>query len=185
MKAIGNFFKDLLIGIWIVIAVFTTVCLISYNDYNVSVFGKTSLVIIDNEELEPDFYDGDLVFVTKEGQKKYIKDEKIFFYSGNKSQENFINLGTITDIQTSDGAETAYYLGETKVSYSDVIGKVDGVYVMHNIGTILGILESRWGYMFVVIMPTLFALVYEIFAIINEVKDESDKDTDEDDDDKE
>jgi len=43
-----NIIRNLLIVIYAVIAIFTTVCLISYNDQRVTVFGETSLVIIDN-----------------------------------------------------------------------------------------------------------------------------------------
>jgi len=101
----------------------------------------------------------------------------VFFYTGNKTQENFVNFAEITNVDSQSGAETAYYVGDTKVSYSDIIGKGNGSIVYHNIGLVLSILESRWGYMFLVILPTLFAFVYEIYAIVNEVKEEAKKDS--------
>ena len=67
--------------------------------------------------------------------------DPIFFYLGNKTQSNFINYGTITDIQTDPSAETAYFINDTKVSYSDVIGKGNGSIVYHNAGLILSILD--------------------------------------------
>ncbi len=48
MKYILNFLKGIIIFAWLVLAVFTTVCLISYNQYKVTEFGKNTLVIIDS-----------------------------------------------------------------------------------------------------------------------------------------
>ena len=61
MKSIINFIKGVLISCWVVLAIFTTICLISYNDYKVSVFGDYSLFIVDNKELEPTFKKYDVV----------------------------------------------------------------------------------------------------------------------------
>ena len=33
-------------------------------------------------------------------------------------------------------------------------------------GLLLGLLESRWGFMFLVIFPTLFAIIYEIMLVV-------------------
>ena len=51
MKHILNFIKGTLFTLWLIIAIFTTICLLSYNDYQVSEFGKYSLLIINNKEL--------------------------------------------------------------------------------------------------------------------------------------
>ena len=58
-----------------------------------------------------------------------------------------------------------------KVSGEDIIGKADGAKVMHHAGTFLGIFTSRWGFMFLVIFPTLFAIIYEIMMIIDTRRD--------------
>src|SRR5574344_438579 len=170
MKEILNFIKWFLVGVWFIIAVFTTVCLISYNEYKVSVLGNNSLVIIDNNDLKPTFQENDLVIVKKDSQKSYNVGDYIFFYNGIKSNNNSVNYGAITDIQVEDNAEYGFYIGDTKINYSDVIGKVDGSLVYHNIGLFLSIFESQWGFMFLVILPTLFALVYEIYSIVIEVR---------------
>jgi hypothetical protein len=53
--------------------------------------------------------------------------------------------------------------------------------VLHGFGLVLSIFESRWGFMFLVIFPTLFALVYEIYSVVEEAKSIKDEDDDEDD----
>ena len=74
MKSIINFIKGVLISCWVVLAIFTTICLISYNDYKVSVFGDYSLFIVDNKELEPTFKKYDVVIVKKELSKTFDQE---------------------------------------------------------------------------------------------------------------
>ena len=52
-----------------------------------------------------------------------------------------------------------------------MIGLANGAIVYHKWGKVLEILESKWGFMFLVILPTLFAIVYEVFAIIDEARE--------------
>ena len=42
MKKIGEFILDIVIGVWLIAAIFVTICLLSYNEFKVSTFGKTS-----------------------------------------------------------------------------------------------------------------------------------------------
>ena len=43
----------------------------------------------------------------------------------------------------------------------------DTAKVYHKLGSILGVFTSKWGFMFLVIFPTLFAIIYEIIAIVD------------------
>lgn len=79
MKHILNFIKGTLFTLWLIIAIFTTICLLSYNDYQVSEFGKYSLLIINNKELRS-VYEQDSLVIIKKLMKKIIKRE-IKFYS--------------------------------------------------------------------------------------------------------
>lgn len=172
MKYIINFFKGIIFTVWLVIAIFTTVCLISYNDYNVTEFGKKSLIIVDDDNWEPKYNTNELLVVTKEKQNKYNVGDEIFFYR-NKSVDSYIFYAQIDNIIESNGIENTYQIGGKDVFYSDVIGNTASVKVYPKyIGLVLRIFESRWGYMFLVILPTLFLLVYEIYTIIIEAKRE-------------
>lgn len=70
---------NLIFGIYVIIAVFVTVCLLSYNQFKVTEFGDYSLVIIDNDELSPEYQKGDLVLVDK--SKKIETGQRVFFYN--------------------------------------------------------------------------------------------------------
>lgn len=173
MKSIFNFLKGTLFGAWIIIAIFATVCLLSYNDYQISTFGKYSLIIINDKELREVYDEDSLVIVKKDLEENYKVGDKILFYSGNPDVVNFINMGEITDIQSIKGAQTSYYIGNHKVSYDDLIGTVNGSIIYKKVGLVLSVIESRWGFMFFVILPTIFLAVYEVYAIINQVKNNS------------
>ena len=77
-----------------------------------------------------------------------------------------IYLDTVESKQPIDKNETTFTLDGENVSGEYVIGKTDTVKAIHKVGTYLGIFTSRWGYMFLVIFPTLFAIIYEIMMII-------------------
>lgn len=179
MKSILNFIKGVFISCWVVLAILTTICLISYNDYKVSVFGDYSLFIVDNKELEPTFKKYDIVIVKKELSKRYQKDDYVFFYLGNTDTQSYINLGQISQIDRNGTTEDVYYFGNSKVNYSNIVGTANEAIVWHKVGLVLSILESRWGFMFLIILPTLFAIVYEIYYITLEVKKEARKETSE------
>lgn len=172
MKYVVKILKGILITIWAVVAVFVTICLLSYNEYNVTEFGNYTMLIIDSDELEPEYMENDLVILKKQGQNKYVAGMDIFFYSGNKLSTQFVNKGTITDVVHYNDSESMYYINDKKVTYSNVIGNAETAKVYNGYGLPLSILESRWGFMLFIILPTLFALVYEIYALAVEVKKE-------------
>ena len=171
MKKIWNFIKSILISIWVLVAIIATICLISFNDYGVSEIGKNSIFIIDNERLEPEFKEDDLVIIKKVAEGGYKEGDYAFFYLTNAADSVFINYGQITKIVEANHAEDSYYFGDDVVAHSKMIGLANGAIVYHKWGLVLSIFESRWGFMFLVIFPTLFAIVYEIYSIIEEAKE--------------
>ncbi len=176
MSKVVKFFKEILIGIWIVVAIFTTACLISSNDYGVSEFGDTSLFVVDNKSLaEYGFNKNDIVIVTKGLEKEYNEGDGVFFYFGNKETRSYINFGVIERAERVDGAQDAFYFANDEVSYDKILGLANGAKVIRKWGFLLGLLESRWGFMFLIILPTLYAVVYEVYTIAVEVKKKSAK----------
>lgn len=170
MRFVLNFLKNIIISVWVLVAIIATICLISYNQYSVSEIANNSIFIIDNERLEPTFLENDLVIIKKAAENKYNVGDKAFFYITNPADKVFINYGEITKIISADHAEDTFYFGDDLVSYSDMIGLANGAMVYHNWGLVLSIFESRWGFMFLVIFPTIFAIVYEIYSIIEEAR---------------
>ena len=180
MKKIGSLILDILIGVWLVLAIFVTICLLSYNEFKVTSFGKNTLLIIDSDAMEPDFIEGDLLIIKRNSDNKINIGDKVFYYNSAMNSNVWIYLDTVQDKIPVTRDETTFVLNDTSVSGEYIIGKVESAKVYHKYGTYLGIFTSRWGFMFLVIFPTLFAIIYEIMMIVEarrelkmEIKNES------------
>lgn len=164
-RVIGN----IIFVIYAIIAVFVTVCLLSYNDYKVSEFGNNSLIIIDNNSLEPDFSAGDLVIANKED--KIEVGDKVFFYN-TYGRDMEITLGEVTEMEEVSAKETTYTMNDQLTLSSEyVIGSAKTATKIGVVGGILSVLESKWGFLFLIVFPSLIAFMYEIYIIVAEIRD--------------
>lgn len=166
MRKIGSLILDILIGAWLILAIFVTICLLSYNEFKVTSFGKNTLLIIDSDAMEPDFIEGDLLIVKRNSDNKINIGDKVFYYNSAMNSNVWIYLDTVQDKVPVTRDETTFVLNDTSVSGEYIIGKAESAKVYHKYGTYLGIFTSRWGFMFLVIFPTLFAIIYEIMMIV-------------------
>ena len=73
-----------------------------------------------------------------------------------------VRLGTVTDVK-KDTSETNYSIDGVDYSSKLIIGKVSNAKFMKNAGTVLGILESKWGF--------LFAFINQIIVVISGIKE--------------
>lgn len=162
--------SNVIFVIYIVIAVFVTICLLSYNEFKVTEFGDNSLVLITDSNLEPEFKKGDLAIVNK---KDVIVDgEKVFFYNI-ANREIQIKLGEVVKTQKVTDTETTFTLeGEHKISGEYVLGSAKTASVIPKVGTFLRILESKWGFLFLIVMPALIAFLYQIIVVISQINEQ-------------
>lgn len=169
-RVIGN----IIFVIYAIIAVFVTVCLLSYNDYKISEFGSNSLIIIDNNSLEPNFYSGDLVIVN--GRDKIEEGDNIFFYN---IEENNVEVtyGEVTGIEESMLNGTTYIINDQLTIEDDiVVGSAESASRISGVGSVLAVLESKWGFLFLIVFPSLIAFVYEIYIVVMEVRNSKNSD---------
>ena len=177
MRKLAGVLLNVLIGVWLIVAIFTTICLLSYNEFKVTTFGKNTLLIIDSDELEPDVLEGDLLVVKRNSDNKIDIGDKVFYYNSAKNTRVLVYNGYVQDKLEIDKKETTYTIDGEKVSGEYVIGKVDSSKAYHKLGTLLNIFTSKWGFMFMVILPTLFAIIYEIMMIFDVAqRNKADKD---------
>ena len=170
MKKLGTILKTAGILIWLVIAIFVTICLLSYNDFRVSTFGKYSLIIMDNDEYEPEYLEGDLLIVKRNSNAKIEVGDTIFYYNTSKDSDTTVYTDVVQAKKDISRSETTFTVNDSKVSGDYVIGTKRSTKVMHHMGTFLSIMTSKWGYMFLVIFPTLFATIYEAILIVEAFK---------------
>lgn len=165
-----KFLKNIIIIAYIIIVIFVTICLLSYNDYKVSQFGDTSLILVTDEDLATDFKLGDLLLVKKNNNKDIKVNEKIFFYTTTGGSVT-VNYGTVIDKEVVTNNESTYTVeGNYKISSQYVIGKGQTATVIPKVASVLRILESKWGFLLLVVFPTLIAFLYEIVIIIAEIR---------------
>lgn len=167
-------FLSLLFIIYVLIAIFTTICLLSYNRFKITEFGDKSLLMISGDEMAPTYHDGDLVIADK--KSKVITGEKAFFYMTSDRKVE-IKLATVEAIKTVTNDETTYTLeGGTEVSSQYLVGTEQGAEIIPNVGKILMVLESKWGFLFLIVMPSLILFIYQISVVISEIKNDNDDD---------
>ena len=163
---------NVLFVLYVIIAIFVTVCLLSYNKFKVSEFGNYSFVIISDNEVEPDFKKGDLVIVNK--KSKVLTGKKAFFYN-TYEKDIEISLGTVDAIEKVNESENTYTMeGEHKISGQYVLGPAETASVVPFVGNILGVLESKWGFLFLIVLPSLLAFIYQITVVVEEIKKKDD-----------
>ncbi len=160
-KMLGN----IIVILYVVIAIFTTICLLTFNEYKVSEFGDKTLVIINKDEEGLKYKKGDLVIVGKEGYEKADKGDTIFFYDNDgikiaevKQKNDFGDAGVTFTIE-----------GNYQVVKSDMIGASNNEKVIGKVGTVLSVLESKWGFLFLIVFPSLLAFLHEIYQFILEL----------------
>ncbi len=167
-----NFLKTIFgfIGFaYLVVAVFAIVCLLKKNNYGLPQFGNTTFVVIDSEAMGGYYDKGDLVILKKPNNDDVKINDAVFFYE-TAFKQNTINVANVTSKEKINDEETTYHVKGTSFSSSYLVGKVDGSVKYPVIGTILNIFTSKWGFLFLVILPFFILFMIEIVAIYDEVK---------------
>lgn len=170
MKKVVKFLGLIVIVVYMVVAVFLTVCLLNYNKYNITELGKNSLIIVKDDDLEPSYKKNDLVVVYKNNNEDIKVGDKIFFYNAYQNQVS-VNLGDVTGVRRVNEKEYTYTMeGNLQVSSEYVIGASKTSKTYNGYGKVLATLESKWGFLFIIILPILVLFIYQIYAVILEVK---------------
>lgn len=160
-RALGN----LVVIVYVIIAIAVTLCLLNYNEYSVTEFGNDTLILITDDSLEPDYLEGDLVVAKKENLDKIEVGDKIFFYN-----DKDIKLGEVKQVNKYEEVSSTFILdGNHQVIEDDVIGSQENAKTYSKVGKVLSILESKWGFLFLIIFPSVLAFLHEIFQVVVEL----------------
>lgn len=173
MKKVGRFIANTLIVVYAIIAITVTILLLSYNDYQISVIGDYTFVIMKDDELEKHGYpEGALVLVKETKAKNINEGDHIFLYRTISTSQFEIKYAQVILKDTSGGEYATQYIldGNAIVDHEDVIGTTKDIKVIPHLGTILSILQSRYGYLFLIVVVSFIAFLYEIYELIMEIK---------------
>jgi hypothetical protein len=165
-----KFIKKVIIGILAVaffgFTIAMTVLLLNYNKYGVTQFDNTSLILIKGEISSDNYKKGDLVVVEKKKLEDLKVDDEVFAYKVDKEGVVSIELGVIGSIHPNEEAVT--FKNGSTYAIDFLAGTPSKVY--NNLGTFLSIIESRWGFLFMILVPGFLILIYEVYALIVEIK---------------
>ena len=171
-----NAIKKVVLGIigvlYFAFALVMTILLLNYNDYGVTQFGNTSLVIINDEVANEKYDKGDLVIVESKKLEKLKVGDEIFTYRVDSKGAPHIQIGKIGEIYEADEA-ISFENGET-YSTDFIAGMAKEKHPKW--GTFLAIVESQWGFLFIVLVPCFLIFIYELYSLIIEIKYGADED---------
>ena len=157
--------------VYSIIAIAVTVLLLSYNEYNISEIGGYTVYIANNDALEPEYEQGSILLIEDTSDRHVKVGDEIFIYKVINSQEYEVIIRTLAS-KTQQGSRIAYTTTTGEIYSNDYfIGKVDDVTVIQSPwGTILSILESKWGYLFCIVIVSLLLFLQEVFNLVIEIK---------------
>ena len=170
MKKVLETIKKILIGIigtaYFIFALIMTILLLNFNDYGITQFGTKSLVIINDTIANENYKKGDLVIVEAQRVEDVEVGQEIFTYRIDSRGIPSIQVGIVGDIYVEDEA-IAFENGET---YSMEFVAGVGTESYEHLGTALSIIESQWGFLFIVLVPCFLIFIYEVYSLIVEIK---------------
>ena len=166
LEGIKSFFSFVLFVIYFLFALVMTVLLLNYNDYGVTQFGSKSLVIINDEVSNETYKKGDLVIVENLKIEEYKVGDYVFAYKVGADRIPTIQVGKVGTVYP-DEHSIAFENGET---YSEEYIAGVAVDQHEKIGSLLSVIESKWGFLFIVLIPVFLIFIYEVYSLIIEIK---------------
>ena len=166
MKKLKNILVGIIGIIYFVFVIINTILMLNINKYGVTQFDDMTLVVIKSEISSNNYIKGDLVVVRKPKFENIQVGDELFIYKIKKDGSPVIDLGIVGEIHEKD--ESLSFENGASYEMDYVIGGSEKVY--HEIGKYFSIIQSQWGFLFIILVPSFLIFVYELYAIIVEVK---------------
>lgn len=170
LKMIKKVIVSIFLIVYFAFTITMTILLLNYNKFGVTQFDDKSLLIIKKGFTSETYKKNSLVIVEKKEIKDYNEGEEVFVYHLDGHGGVNIQLGVVGQTFVDDDAIT-FSNGDT-YSSEFIIGTGEKIY--ENIGLYLSIIESKWGFLFIILVPNFFLFVYQLYSLIVEIKYGSD-----------
>lgn len=156
-------FLEILIIIYVI---FITSCILCRNKFGYTQFGDMTFVTVSesNEKFFMNNKAGDLLII-KNQQMNLDVNDLIYYYV--TVDEKYIVRTGVVDSKTQDDYAALYVLRDdegSSIASNRVIGKYVKTYPGK--GAILDVLESRVGFLFLVLLPILIVFIYQIYQLV-------------------
>lgn len=161
----------------IVYVIALTLFVLCKNKYGYTQFGDYSFVTVGlmEERTIQNVSKGDLLLVKNSND---IHNGDLIYYYSVINDEYIVKSGVVTDI-IEDNYNSLYTIGTgsqaVSVASSRLLGKYSTTY--GNVGSIINVLESRIGFLFLVLLPIMVVFIYQLYEFVvilkyNEVEDD-------------
>lgn len=171
MKKVKKFLGTIFVILYAILAITITFLLLSYNKYGNTEVGGYTFVIVDNNDWAPQYNKGDLLLIENTNTKNINPGDTVFLYKVISNQYQIQQAEVLLKDDTRGEENTQLILeGNYIANAQDIIGTTNNVKTYENLGTILGILESRYGFLFLIVIVTLIAFLYELYELIMEIR---------------
>ncbi len=165
-EKLKRIFFGIVIFIYFAFALVMTLLLLNYNDYGVTQFGETSLIILSEKVTSDTYKQGNLVLVESVELNDIKVGEDLFVYRADSKGKVHIDFGKVGKIYTDDQAISFENGGTYSADF--IAGRPTKVY--ESLGTYLSIIESQWGFLFIILVPCFLLFIYQVYALIVEIK---------------
>lgn len=168
MKKVISWGLGILEALIIAYVIFLTGCLLFVNDFGHTQFGKYTLIEVDKGQasLLDGVEEGDLL-VIKNGED-IVKGNIIYYYSV-INEQYFVKKSAVTEIkEDSFGAMYTVDVANKAETAAIPDKKVIGNYISvhRRLGKILTVLESKIGFLFLVLLPMMCIFIYHVYSFI-------------------
>ena len=170
IKIVKKVILSLLLVVFFAFTITMTILLLNYNKFGVTQFEDTTLLIIKKNFASETYPKDSLVFVESKNVVDYNVGEEVFVYHLDGSSGVNIQLGVVGQVFEKDDA-IAFTNGGT-YSSQFIIGT--GVKTYPTIGKYLSIIESKWGFLFIILVPNFFIFIYQLYSLIVRIKYDND-----------
>ena len=156
-------FVEILIIIYVI---FITSCILCRNKFGYTQFGDMTFITVNdnNAKFIQNSESGDLLIV--KSQQTGLNAGDLIYYYVTVDEKYVVRTGVI-ESKTEDDYSALYVLNDedkTSVASNRVIGKY--VSFHKDKGKILDVLESRIGFLFMVLLPILIVFIYQIYQLV-------------------
>ena len=156
-------FVEVLIIIYVI---FITSCILCRNKFGYTQFSDMTFITVNdsNTKFIQGSKPGDLLIVR--GQQTGLDKGDLIYYYITVDEKYVVRTGVIGS-KTEDDYSALYVLNDeekTSVASNRVIGKY--VSTHPGKGSVLEVLESRFGFLFLVLLPILIVFIYQVYQTI-------------------
>lgn len=177
MKKVFKIIKQVIVAILLIIflsfTISLTILLLNRNDYGLTQFEDKTILVIKKKFSSEEYKKGTLVIVESKKITDYKIGDTVFTYHLDGQGGANIQYGKIGQTHPEDKAIT-FENGET---YSEEFIMGSGTNKYEKIGTYYSLITSKWGFLFLILIPNFFIFVYQLYTLIIEIKYRKDDDS--------